>query len=98
MANELRNKLIRLAYSNPKLRDDLLPLLTDKVGCGTELEADEKLAKQMHDVKPKGPKYNTKEKVDKPRDPHAKALAQGQFQPKVMNPDKRHKLRDKQKD
>ena len=30
--SNLRNKLIRLAHSNPELRNDLLPLLTEKKG------------------------------------------------------------------
>ena len=106
----LRSKLIRLAHAKPELRQHLLPLLSDKVACGCDdpdhqhdLEfagylADDKLGKQMHDVKEKANPNIAKGKADKQRDPYARSLAQGQFQSKIMNPDKRQKIRDKFKD
>lgn len=95
----LRSKLIRLAHAKPELRPHLLPLLADKVGSEDgDPVADDKQAKQMHDVKEKKDPNKATGKADKQRDPYAKSLAQGQFQPKVTNPDKRQKIRDKFKD
>lgn len=110
---ELRSKLIRLAHSKPELRPALLPLIKEacgymaddsdgegKEGCGYTADDDGLMAgKQMHNVKPeKGKGTSITTKADKQRDPYARSLAQGQYQPKVMNPDKRQKLRDKFKD
>ncbi len=49
-----------------------------------------RFAKNMHDVKEKGPKYTTNEKMDKARDPHARALSQGQYKPQTV-PSKKYK-------
>lgn len=81
----LRSKLIRLAHAKPELRDILLPLLV------TASEDGGKQAKQTQEVKEKKDTSKATGKADKQRDPYAKALAQGQFQPKVTSPDKRHK-------
>lgn len=81
----LRSKLIRLAHQKPELRAALLPLLV------TASEDGGKQAKQTQEVKEKKDTSKATGKADKQRDPYAKALAQGQFQPKVTNPDKRHK-------
>lgn len=102
---ELRSKLIRLAHAKPELRDALLPLI--KEACGYmaddsdgegEYTAEDKEAKQMHNVKPeKGKGTSITTKADPQRDPYARSLAQGQFKPKTIG-DKRQKLRDKFKD
>lgn len=101
--SRLRSSAIRLAYLRPELRPLLLPIL--KEACGYMADEDEEdegsvkaAKKQMHDVKEKDDLNKAKGKADKPRDPYARSLAQGQFQSKVMNPDKRKKLRDKWQD
>lgn len=87
----LRSKLIRLAHAKPELRPHLLPMLTGKVAGDDDLGtlAEDKEAKQMHNVKPEKSKGLTT-KLDPQRDPYARSLQQGQFKPKTI-PDKRHK-------
>jgi hypothetical protein len=86
MPQTLRSKLIRLAHAKPELQQHLLPLLAKQA----DEDDGDKEAKAMYDVKEKGPKYTTNQKVDKARDPHAKALSMGQFQSKMV-PSKKHK-------